>query len=215
MLCCPASWFHCLLSLKDCLLRPHIYKHKINAPHHFSIRVSKVLPQKCPTEALQWWVPPIFSPKPSPLPSVVAVFSTDRPPPPGSLVSSVTLWLLPLESARLFLEHVWGEDRHPACAHPTKIATNYKYNTSHFLSFCGGEHRRSCTERWHLLRALAPSGLRWKLSGRIKLRVSALVWGWHRGSSAELPCSLPPPCASDAGCPVVHGMFSQVIPLGN
>lgn len=154
---------------------------------------------------------PVFPPKPSPLPSIVAAVSTGSPSPP---VSSVTLchWNQPDYP---MAKHMQREHRHPACAHPTKIATNYKYNTSHFLSFCGGEHRRSCTERWHLLRALAQSGLRWKLSGRIKFRVSALVWGWHRGSSAELPCSLPPPCASDKGCPVVCGMFSEVIPLGN
>lgn len=137
---------------------------------------------------MQWWDLVSFPPRasPSPLPSAVAVVSTglcvECHPVPG-----MRWWHQP---DCPLAKHVQGNDRHPGCAHPTKIAANYESSTSHFLSSCGGEHRRSCMERWHLLRALAQSGLRWKLSGRIKLRVSALAWGWHRGSSAELPCSL-------------------------
>lgn len=92
------------------------------------------------------------------------------------------------------------EDRHPGCAHPHKNSS--KLGVQHLISFHSvGASTGGAGLRWHLLRDLAQSGVRWRLSGGIKLRVSALAWGGSGedatpGSPTLLPHSHLPPFAS-------------------
>lgn len=90
----------------------------------------------------------------------------------------------------------------------TKIATTWECDSSHFLLVGRGECRRSWTEGWHLPGGLAWSGVPWRLSGGINLRVSALAWGGMGEDALRAAPSLPLHPLNAGYCPIARGIFS-------